>query len=48
MCKSMNEFKQVEQARGLAKFFEVDIEIKIFGVTVWKYHFPPSNSSSNS
>lgn len=29
------------QAKGLAKFFEVDICIKIFGFKILEYHFPP-------
>lgn len=35
------EAKKVSQARGLAKFLSVDICIKIFGVVIWEYHFPP-------
>mgnify|MGYP006988871110 FL=1 len=31
----------VASAKGLAKWFSVDIEIKIFGVSIWSYHFPP-------
>lgn len=31
----------VDDAKGLAKWFAVDIVIKIFGVTIWEYHFPP-------
>ena len=34
---------KVNEAKGLAKFLAVDIIIKIFGVTVWEYHFPPQN-----
>ena len=38
----------VEQAKGLAKWLEIDIEIKIFGFTILKYHFPPqSNQITN-
>ena len=33
----------VNDAKGLAKWFAVDITIKVFGVTIWEYHFPPKN-----
>lgn len=35
--------EKINEARGLAKWFSVDITIKIFGVTIWEYHFPPKN-----
>lgn len=44
MCSTKQELKNVEKAKGLAKFFAVDIAIKIFGVVIWEYHFPPQNS----
>lgn len=31
------------QAKGLAKWFSVDISIKIFGVEILSYHFPPKS-----
>ena len=37
--KSQNEI--VKDAKGLAKWFSVDIVIKVFGVVIWEYHFPP-------
>lgn len=38
----------VEQAKGLAKWLEIDFEIKIFGYTILHYHFPPlSNKVTN-
>lgn len=40
----MNEEQKqclVDDAKGLAKWFAVDIIIKIFGFTIWEYHFPP-------
>lgn len=37
----------VNDAKGLAKFFAVDIVIKIFGVTVWEYHFPPKSNEND-
>ena len=36
--------EMLSNARGLSKFFAVDIVIKIFGVTIWEYHFPPKYS----
>lgn len=41
MCSTKQELKKVEEAKGLAKFFAVDIVIKVFGVVIWEYHFPP-------
>lgn len=43
MCSTKQEFKKVEEAKGLAKFFAVDIVIKVFGVVIWEYHFPPQS-----
>lgn len=40
--QSKNEL--VNDAKGLAKWFAVDISIKIFGITIWEYHFPPKKS----
>lgn len=39
--QSKQEF--VNNAKGLARFFAVDITIKIFGVIIWEYHFPPKS-----
>lgn len=36
--------KAVENAKGLAKWLEIDLEIKIFGYTILKYHFPPQSN----
>ena len=33
----------VSNARGLAKYFELDVKLKLFGVVIWEYHFPPKN-----
>lgn len=33
----------VNNAKGLAKWFSVSVTIKIFGVTIWEYHFPPKS-----
>lgn len=42
------QIKAVNEAKGLAKFLEIDIEVKIFGFTIIKYHFPPqSNEVTN-
>ena len=36
--------EKVDQAKGLARWFSVDVKIAIFGVTIWEYHFPPKNN----
>lgn len=41
---SRSDVRIVNQAKGLAKFLAVDITIKIFGVTIWEYHFPPKSN----
>ena len=39
---SQTEEKEVvNTAKGLAKFLAVEVKIKIFGVTILEYHFPP-------
>lgn len=43
MDKSMQN-EAVASAKGLAKFFAIDITIKIFGQTIWEYHFPPKSN----
>lgn len=47
MPDSLREQK-VSEAKGLAKWFSVDVTIKIFGVTIWEYHFPPKISYHGS
>lgn len=34
------KLSMINDAKGLAKFFAVDIVIKIFGHVIWEYHFP--------
>lgn len=36
--------EQIKTAKGLAKWFAVDITIRLFGVIIWEYHFPPQKS----
>ena len=46
ILNAMSEIKKDEaiaSAKGLAKWFSLDVTIKIFGVTIWEYHFPPKN-----
>lgn len=38
---------RVKKVRGLAKWFEIDLEIKIFGVSIVKWHFPPISTGEN-
>lgn len=33
----------IEEARGLAKWLSVDFSIKVFGVTIIEWHFPPKS-----
>lgn len=39
------QMKAVQEAKGLAKWLEVDFEVKIFGFTIIKYHFPPQSDT---
>ena len=32
----------------LSRWLEIDVTLKIFGVTIFQWHFPPSESSSAS
>lgn len=45
MCEQ-DKKSTVSIAKGISKFFAVDIVIKIFGVTIWEYHFPPKSDES--
>ena len=38
------DLKLVNEARGLAKFLSIDFTVKIFGIEIISYHFPPQNS----
>ena len=31
-------------SKKLARFFEIDLTLKIFGQVVFSWHFPPSNN----
>lgn len=44
----MSEKEQIQRAKGLACFFAIDLVIKIFGVTIWEYHFPPKSSNHDN
>lgn len=35
----------IADGKGLAKWFSVDISIKMFGQTIWEYHFPPKSEN---
>lgn len=41
------EANAISQAKGLAKWLEVDFQIKIFGFTILEYHFPPKEKLEN-
>lgn len=32
------------EAKGLAKYFQLDVTLKLFGQIIWEWHFPPKNS----
>lgn len=34
---------KIEAGKSLARFFEMDISIKIFGVEIFHWHFPPES-----
>lgn len=34
----------VSEAKGLSKWFAVDVVIKIFNFTIWEFHFPPKTT----
>lgn len=43
----MDEQSKIEfanEAKGLAKWFAIDLTIKLFGVVIYEYHFPPKKS----
>ena len=33
--------QQIKEAKGLAKWFSVKIEIRMFGHLIWSYQWPP-------
>ena len=37
----------ISDAKGLAKWFSVDISIKMFGQTIWEFHFPPKSEKDD-
>lgn len=45
----MNEIQQKEaflsEAKGLGKFFQLDVTLRLFGQIVWEWHFPPKSQS---
>lgn len=42
----LEKSKLVDNARGFAKWFSVDVVIKMFGHVIWEYHFPPKTNVS--
>lgn len=49
LIDALNQSKQskIFAARMLSKWFEIDISIKIFGVTVFSWHFPPVEKAAD-
>lgn len=33
----------VSEAKGLSKFFELHVELRLFGQLVWSWTFPPKS-----
>lgn len=40
------QVEKVAAARGLAKWFQVEITLSIFGRVIWHYVFPPKADES--
>ena len=43
---SSSELKKGKIARKLQQWLEIDFSIKIFGITIVKFHFPPQDEQS--
>lgn len=43
MLLSKSQRVDVSQARGLAKWFSVKVEIRVFGNLIWSYTWPPES-----
>ena len=41
-----SELKKGKIARKLQQWLEIDFSIKIFGITIVKFHFPPHDEQS--
>ena len=41
-----SEVKKGKIARKLKQWLEIDFSIKIFGITIVKFHFPPQDEQS--
>ena len=38
-----SESSKIYASQKLAKFFEIDVTLKIFGHVIWSWHFPPDS-----
>ena len=43
---SSSELKKGKIAKKLQQWLEIDFTIKIFGITIVKFHFPPQDEQS--
>ena len=43
---SSSELKKGKIAKKLQQWLEIDFSIKIFGITIVKFHFPPQDEQS--
>lgn len=48
MLLSKNEKSAVIMSRKLSRWFQVKIEIRMFGKLIWSYVWPPDSVSINS
>ena len=42
MCEADIQ-SRINIAKSLSKYFAIDLVIKVFGVTICEYHFPPKS-----
>lgn len=40
--------QKISLAKRLFRYFEIDITIKMFGVIVWRWRFPPKSDDDGS
>lgn len=43
-CLTAEKAKEVTLLQSLSKHFEIDLTIKVFGISIIKFHWPPKNS----
>ena len=43
MLNDSQKIEKISEAKGLAKWFSVEITLKIFGQVIWHWVFPPQD-----